>query len=226
VISSPSLYFWRPAEATRRIRERPLLWPAFSLSSIAGILALVLRWPAVLDAVIRHLPSTAGVEDQEWIRSVLFQDLFLRCTLVPLTTGIKVAGLSSLLFLLARFSPSLQLPRFRVLAVLVTHVMLLQATGEILTHLAGWDTFGTSSPGPPGVAWLVSLPHNYISVSLIRSLNVLTLWYCTALAVGLRVLFRGATLRSCLIAVVAWIVAVLANLWLIRLMHDALHLRV
>ncbi len=225
MMTSPFLFLLMPGKASRQIAQRPLLWPALMLTCLAGIATLILRWPATVDAVIRHLPPSASAQDQVWVRALLTEDVRLRCAILPVIATVKLAALAVVVYVLGRIPLSVRSPRFRHIMILCAHAAFLLAFGELLAQLVGWSPF-VNGDGLPGVAWIASAGGNYTVAALLRSFNVLTLWYVIALAVGLRVLSGSSSLRSFLVALAAWSVSILANLWLIRLMHDALHLRV
>jgi predicted small integral membrane protein len=220
------LYLMRPAAATRRIQSRPLLWPAFAATCVAGVLLLIMRWPSLSEAVVRHLPTTADAADREWVRDLLARELYFRCAVLPLLLGARIVTISALLFLLCTSTSAITAPRFRWLLVLSAHALFLHTVATVLARIVGWDTFGPASAGVPGIAWFITLPADRVLASLIRSVNIVTLWYVAALAVGLHVLVRGSSLRSFLISVIVWVASVLTNLWMIRMLQESLHLHV
>lgn len=223
--ASPFVFCVQPAKASRNILERPVLWPALTVACLAGIVTLILRWPLTVDAVLRHLPAATTQEDQQGVRTALTGELLLRCMMFPIVASLRIAAFSLLVYVLERIPSLARTPKYRMVLVLCAHAACVQALGELLAFLAGWHPMLNGS-GIPGAAWMIGDNGNYLAGALIRSLNVVTLWSVTVLAVGLRVLFGGSSLRSFLVAIAAWSVSLLANLWLIRLMHDALHLRV
>ncbi len=225
MMTTSLLFPVRPATTARRIAVHPVLWPALTLVCLTASITLVLRWPATVDAVVQHLPLSATSEDRSAVQAALTDDLALRCATIPVLVTVRLAVFSLLIYVLGRIPSPARSPRFRDIMVLCTHAEVLLAIGILVAQLAGWNP-PMEGRGIPGVLWIVRTDGNSISAALLRSCNVLTLWYVASLAVGLRVLFGGSSLRSLLVAFAAWSVSILANLWLIRLMHDALHLRV
>jgi len=226
MIPSPLTFPFMPAETARRIAQRPVLWPALTLTCIAAIASLILRWPLVIDAAAHHLPAGATQEDRDAITALLRNELPFRCGILPMIVGVELAGFGLLVSILERFPAPLRSLKFKTVLVLCAHGAFLYVSGQLVVQLIGWSSLANHGLGIPGLAWIVGTERNYLLAALIRSANVLTLYCVTLLAVGLRVLFGGSALRSCLVAFAAWFVSILANLWLIRLMRDALHLSV
>ncbi len=226
MMPSPFAFPFMPAGTARRIAQRPVLWPALTLTCIVATAALIMRWPLVIAAAAQHLPAGATLEDREAIIALLRNELALRCGILPMIVGVELAGFALLVLILGRFPTALLSLRFKTVLVLCAHGAFLYMSGQFVAELIGWSPFANHGLGIPGLTWLVGPERNYLFAALIRSANVLTLYCVTLLAVGLHVLFGGSALRSCLVAFAAWIISILANLWLIRLMHDALHLSV
>ncbi len=218
------LFPFRPARSALGMREHPLLWPAVLILAAIRAGTLLLEWPAVLDSVVTHLPASATAADRAWVLESLGKGLPLRCAMEPFFVLAELSCFSLLLHLLGRTVPSPGKPRFSHLFTLAASAAMIPAAGDLVSAAAGWRNAAGFSLGAPGLAWLAAGSQDFVFFALLRTVNVLTLWYLFVLGAGLRVLFNCTARCSLIFAATSWVLSMLAHLWLLRMMLGFLHL--
>ncbi len=226
MIRSLLLFPVNPRGAARSIQVRPTWWPAVAVLAALTVLTEIIEWPSVIDGVLAHLPSSASEADREWVRSVLANELSLRCLVTPFIAAGIVMLFSGLLHYLGRAQRFVQRPRYPQLIALVAYAACIPVVVDLLTVCFGaWSGRGASAPS---LAWFAGSwgVNDFVLVALLQAVGLAAVWFTVTLAAGLSVLFACSFRRSLLFAVTAWAMAVLANLWLLRIMVETLHLRV
>jgi hypothetical protein len=199
---------------------RQSLFPGLLLVATLQAGALLLEWPATIDAVEGRLPLSASAASRAEIREMLGEGLALRCAMVSFQEAAVLSLFALLLHTLSRIFPSTRKPGYLRLLSLAAWTAAIPAAGDLLGAAAGWRSVGGLPLGAPGIAWLASLPQDLLP--LLRTMNILTLCYIFALGAGLRVLFNTTARWSLIFAATAWALSVLANLWMLRMMRDFL----
>ena len=67
---------------------------------------------------------------------------------------------------------------------------------------------------------------DFVVNALLEAVSLTAVWFVVVLGSGLSVFFACPLRRALLFATGAWAVAILTNLWLLRMAAEALHLQV
>jgi hypothetical protein len=204
------LIFFHPTRAAEGIRRAPH-WLAVFLLIATGMVALrLVSHSSLVESTLAALPASATEADRIWARSILDGDLLLRCAVLPLRL---LAGMGTFAFFLhqlcAAFDPPVR-ARFK-------QVLALEIHAEVLVLLGAWAAF-LVIPLTAGTART-----EMVSVALLTSPKIFTLWYVVALAAGITTLFGCSKPKAAVLASTAWIVSVLFNTFLLQSVSASMH---
>jgi hypothetical protein len=196
------LILLHPFRAAERLRQTPR-WLGSFLLVAAGLVALRLAWHShLVEMTLAALPATAPAEDRVWARSLMDNDLLLRCLFLPLR---QVAGMGTFAFFLfvlcTAFAPPVR-PRFKQIFALEIHA-------EIVNVVGACAAFAVTFTGG--------------NEALLTSTKIFTLWYVVALTAGVVVFFGFPKLKAGLLASTAWVVSVLVNIFLLESVSASMH---
>jgi hypothetical protein len=222
-----SLIF-RPYPGLLRLKNQPRWLSTFiCLAALSAVLLVVVHRHTV-EATLAQLPVSATTEDRALVEDMLLSELPLRSLFQPIRLMIGWSSFAALLFLLSRAfrppSPSSFMHVF-ALEIHAEAILLLSQIGLCL-HIV-LQGRGLPSAYPLWSADIFSSAATSMPIhSLLRSLNIFTLWYIVILAAGIRVLFSLSRFKSVLVAVSAFSLSVVLDIGVISLLIPALHLHV
>ena len=198
------LIFLHPVRAAEMLQRAPRWLPAFLLVA-AGLIALRIAGHShLVESTLAALPPTATAADRSWARSLLDDELVLRCVFLPVRQAAGMGIFAFFLFVLCTaFGPPVR-ARFK-------HVLALEVHAEVFNLLGGFLSLAITLSGADS--------------ALLTSAKIFTLWYVAALTAGIAVLFGYSKLKACLLASTAWIVSVLLNLFLLESVSASMHIR-
>ena len=216
----------RPVSALRGLRDRPRWLFPFCVLAALQVCLVVAAQQQTIDSVLSHLPGSATAADREVVRGMLSEGLVVGLLFQPIRLLIGWSAFAGTLFALVR---SLKLPdpasylRLLALEVHAESILILAGAAALICG----TLCGPPSGAPPLSAALFFTPGTSFPLfSLLRSLNIFTLWYVAVLAAGIRVLC-GLTLRNAvLVAAGAWALSVLFDIGILTLLISTLHLQV
>jgi hypothetical protein len=215
-----------PRKAARSLQARPVWWPGLLVLAALTVATRIVEWPSVVQCVLAHLPPTATQADQEWVRSVLSRELMVRCPMTILLCFGTVSFFSGLLHYMGRAQRFPRRPRYEHLFALTASAACIPALAELsIVALKAWTGAGTSIPS---LAWMAGLwgVHDFVVNALLEAVSLTAVWFVVVIGSALSVFFACSLRRALLFATGAWAVAILTNLWLLRMTAEALHLRV
>lgn len=215
-----------PRKAARSLQARPVWWPGLLVLAVLTVATRIVEWPSVIQRVLAHLPPTATQADQEWVRSVLSRELLVRCPMTVLLCVGTVALFGGLLHYMGRAQRFPRRPRYEHLFALTAYAACIPALVELsIAALRAWAGAEASIPSLAwmGGAWGVD---DFVVNALLEAVSLTAVWFVVVLGSGLSVFFACPLRRALLFASGAWAVAILTNLWLLRMAAEALHLQV
>lgn len=215
-----------PMSGARVMKKRPAWFLPFCVIAAARVTLMLLAERQAVEAVVSHLSPAGRAE----AAAMLAGGYLTRALVEPARLLAGWSAFAGILWVAVRaLKPPDPVP-YLSLVTLETHaesVYAFAAGLSLLVSLITGDSVTAASPGAfAGAAALAPSGASFPVISLLRSLNIFTLWYVASLAAGIRVLC-GFTMRlSSLIAACAWALSVLFDLGILTLLVTTLHLRV
>lgn len=176
---------------------------------------MALRWVShsyIVESTLAALPVAATAMDRSWARSILDNELLLRCAFLPLRQLAGIAAFALVLYwLCTAFDPPVR-AHFK-------QVFALEIHAEVFNMIGAWAAFALTMLGSNG-----SLSGTCM-FALLTSTKIFTLGYVVALTAGLLVLFGFSKLKAGLLASTAWTSVILFNEFLLNAVSASLHFR-
>lgn len=212
----------RPARAAAVIGTHPR-WVVAFLVAVAAFTAL--EWASHdvrVATTLAHIPPTATVQELDEVRGVLDRGRVADLTMVPVKTGIVVCSEAFLLWLFVTLAGTGIAPRFSHVLALVTGTLFIHAGEAAAVTLFRWAADATATV--PALPWSL---HALLDAGdtdtglLLTSINLFTLWYCSALGWALSVLCRIRKSKAVLIAIAVRAVTAGGTIAMLHLLRDA-----
>jgi hypothetical protein len=219
---------FNPSRSFMRLREHPRWLGTFLFLTTLSVAVLIIVHSHTVRATLEHLPTSATTGDRAMVETMLWGELPSRSLFQPIRLIIGWSGFAGVLFLLSKaFRPPLPVsfPLIFALEVHAETILLLSDIGLCL-HIV------LQGPGLPSVYPLWSADYFASPAtlpmihSLLRSINIFTLWYAAILAAGIRVLCGLSIFKSVLVAASAFALSVLFDFGILSLLISAVHLQV
>ena len=202
-----------PVRAAEQLQRTPRWLGAF-LAIAAGLVVLrLVSQTHLVEATLAALPPTATSADRAWARSILDNDLLMRCAFLPLRQIAGMGAFALFLYLLCAASGPPVRARF-------AQVFAFEVHAEVLNLLGGYVSFAVARFVPDAKS------AGFGTFALLTSTNIFTLWYVVALTAGILTLFGFSKVKAGLLASAAWIVSALFNDILLQSVSASMHLRV
>ncbi len=189
-----------PARVARDLELHPHLGPVFLVLSVLGMATVAISFDAVTAEVLRNLPENVSATDRNNVLGWLHEDFLRRICVEPILIIIRLSATAGLLLLQARISSLHYHPEFRQVLTVCAHAAVIASAASLLD--------GVFQHLPP----------------LLRISTFSTLWNLIALSVGVRVLFRSSVRRSLLFTAIAWVLPLVFNQAVLRLISETMHL--
>jgi hypothetical protein len=215
-----------PRKAAHSLQARPMWWPGILVLAALTVATRIAEWPSVIRSVLIHLPPTASQADQEWVRSVLSRELLVRCPMTICICVGTVALFGGLLHYMGWAQRFPRRPRYEHLFALTACAACIPALAEL--SIVAFKAWTGTEVSIPSLAWMAGVwgVHDFVLNALLEAVSLTAVWFVVVLGSGLSVLYACSLRRALLFAMGAWAVAILTNLWFLRITAEALHLQV
>ncbi len=214
-----------PRKAAELIKSNPRWLGAFLILSVVSTVCYALVYPNLVQATLDHLPPTAIEADKQVVIETLQRELPAKLGFFPIRLFIGWSTFSlALMYVCKAFAP-LDPVRFRQALSLEVHS---EAT-SVLSHMAAMvavllNANANPSDAPLSLAGLIGHHQDFVVNSLLRSLNIFTLWQVIILTVGVSIVCGFGKIKSLCIVLIVWSLSTMFNLGALKLLQDELHL--
>jgi hypothetical protein len=218
----------KPLETLRELASKPKWFAAYMMLSVVSIVSYVVIHPFLVQAVLAHLPSTATLQEREVVVQTLKGELPLRCMFLPvrLLIGWAVFGFG-LYIICDAFKPP-EPVRFAKVFSLEVHaetVNVIANLSALVLPLTGHSNVGTQAIIPLSAAMVVSVDDS-VTLFLLNSASVFTVWYIVLLSAGISLQTGFKYTRSLVTVLATWCAYALFTVIVLKLMQNSLHLLV
>ena len=216
-------FLLRPREAVSRLRHHPRWAAVFAFLCAAAIALMGMDHPFSVRETLHMLPPSLSPGDLSRVRELLDRELALRILTLPLRLLIGWGAVAVLLRL--AFAQSRQ-SRF-------IHYFALEVHAESLPLLAQVPPLVAQLLGVAGrdhaldflsLALFIDPGGDFLLCSLLRSVNLFTLWYLVLLTEGSAVLSESRRRAAVLPVTGVWLLTLGFQLGVTAYLHATLHL--
>lgn len=221
------LFSARPIRGAKLIKSTPRWLAPFLL--LAGLLVVIAiaAHPFTVADTLQKLPLSA---DKGEAVEILDQELFMRSAILPFRL---IAGWGSFALLLFYFCMAFRPPekvRFAQILALEVHAECTSVYAHAVA--LAWTAF-SEVPGEIqhraqqlSLASIIGPGGDFVSSTLLATLNIFTFWYLVLLAAGVSVLCGFRKFQAFLIVAAVWTVSAGINIGILKLLKDTMHLLV
>ena len=225
-----ALILIHPYRAVKSIKARPRWLAAFLMLASVSILLAVVMHPGLVRDTIAHLPNSALEEEKQLVVRSLDDQLWVRCSFLPIRLLIGWSSFAMLLFYACWLFVGVERFRQKHFLSLVVHAEALMLAGKIVQYLMLLASTGTANlhttSNPISVGWLLKPAGNLLATEFLNALTPFAFWYLVVLTVGVSAICSFGRFKAFLIVSVIWSLSIAFNLEMLSILSDTLHLQI
>jgi hypothetical protein len=182
--------------------------------------------PFIIQSLLHHLPSSVTEQDKIDLLLMFDKEMFVRVIFVPVKLLIGWSAFTLLLYyLMLTIVPQRRFSFVYLFAIEVRAeiILVLAKLGMLLRMMIDNQSWSYRFEIPLSCAAFIPV-NDYSFFTFLNSINIFTAGYITVISLGISFLYSISKTRAVFIAFLAWGLSSLANVSLIKLLQDQLHL--
>jgi len=208
------LTLFRPRVAVGEFASRPRWLAAFVMLSVLSIVVSAFVYPQSVREMLTHLPSSATEADKQVLLQSLMGELPARLAFLPFRLFLGWGSFSLALLIVAKAFEPKEMVRFQQIFGLVVHTETISLFARVAALI---------DVTPPGLAGIIGGDRSFVVESLLRQLNVFTVWQIAVQIVVISILCGFGGVRSLVVVLLVWILFLSFNAGVARLLLDQFH---
>jgi Yip1 domain len=215
------LTLFKPRRAAEQIKASPRWLTTFLLLSAVSIVTTAIMHPFVIQRTLAHLPPSAAGSDKQAVTQFLNLEMPATLWFLPVRLFTGWGSFSLVLFSVARAFELKKTVRFQQTLSLIIHT----GTVSVIAGVATLCIAATDSGNPLLTApfSLAAFGETFLARSLLGYVSLFTMWEVWIQVIGISVLCEFGARRSIVVVLMVWVLTILFNISVLKLLMDRFH---